>query len=321
MRTPLLLIGGLAACDGDRVLLHNSVVPGRADAIALGDETLDLHRQLPSGQLQRVATRNGRVLETFDPQLDQVERLLDLDEVGGGARALAASDDALFVWADGVAQEPLRTEPGGGAGILHGALTDGGVVVIRPPQGDELDDDAPPCQAEFLLDDNSAVPLPAGACTASGALTADPLSAVAWLVTLEGAWVLTPDAAIEIDTTGDLVAFDPVTGAAVIGTQDGSMVDAFDEEGLPIWEESVEIVGHRVIDLTTLGTAGAIAAVTSKGASGTVSLLDATTGDAIVAVGTPAAGRTVSGGGDGKMLALSVGDEVHTFLVRLRNGR
>lgn len=321
MRIPLLLLGGLAACDGDRVLLHNSVVPGRADAIELGDETLDLHRQLPSGRLDRVATRNGRVLETFDPQPGQVERLLDLDEVGGGARALSASEDALFVWADGVAKEPLRTAQGGGAGVLHGALTDGGVVIVRPPQGDALDDDAPPCQAEFLLDDDSVVPLPAAACTAPGALVADPLSEVAWLVTLEGAWALTPESATEIDTTGDLAAFDPVTGAAIIATRDGSMLDAFDEAGLPIWEESVELVGHRIIDLSTLGTAGAIAAVTSQGASGTVSLLDAINGDAIVAVGTPAAGRAVSGGGDGKMLALSVGDEVHTFLVRLRNGR
>lgn len=320
MRTPLLLICGLVACDGDRVLLHNSVVPGRADAIALGDETLDLHRQLPSGQLERVATRNGRVLETFDPQPDQVERLLDLDEIGGGARALAASQDALFVWAGGVAQEPLRTGPGGG-GVVHGALTDGGVVIVRPPQGDAATEDAPPCQAEFVLDDETVIALPAVACAGAGALVADPLAAVAWLVTPERSWVLTPDGAVEIDTTGDLAAFDPVTGAAVVATREGSMIDAFDESGQPVWDESVELVGHRILDLSTLGTAGAIAAATSRGASGTISLLDATSGDGLVAVGTPAAGRAISGGGDGSMLALSVGEEVHTFIVRLRNGR
>jgi hypothetical protein len=321
MRSPLLLLAGLAACDGDRVLLHNSVVPGKADAIALGDETLDLHRQLPNGQLERVATRNGRVLETFDPQPGQVERLLDLDEDAGRARALAASDDALFVWVDGVAQEPLRTEPGGGAGVLYGALTDGGVVIVRPPQEVAEGEDAPACQAEFVLDDTSVLALPATACSASGALVADPLAPVAWLFTVEASWVLTPDGVTEVDTTGDLAAFDPVTGAAVVATRDSSLVDAFDETGAPVWEETVDIVDHRINDLSTLGTAGAIAAVTTRGASGTVSLLDATSGDPIIAAAMPAAARAVSGGGDGKLLAVSVGEEVHTFLVRLRNGR
>ena len=48
------------------------------------------------------------------------------------------------------------TGSGGGGGVVHGALTDGGVVIVRPPQGDALDDDAPPCQAEFLLDEDGS---------------------------------------------------------------------------------------------------------------------------------------------------------------------
>ena len=307
------LLYALPGCAGDRVILHAGVLPGRADAVALGDDPSDLHRQRPSGQLERVDLPRGRVAETFDPQTDRTERLLDLDEDGSSARVLAASDDALFIWADGTAQEPLLSDPGAGGGVRHGALTQGGFVVVLSGVGL----DAPECTARFVGTAAATLPLPAEACTASGALVADPLEAQAWLFTTAGSWVLTPASVAGFEAAGDVATFEPVTGSAVVATAGTSVLDAFDADGAPIWSEPVELVDHRVRALTALGTAGIVAVASGRGASGSVSLLYGTTGDGVVALATPAESHAISGSGDGQSLALAVADEVHLFDIQL----
>jgi hypothetical protein len=316
MRRTLALLPLLAACDGDRVLLHHSVIPGAVDGIALGADEDDLHVQRPDGTLRRVATRNGRGLETFDPQPGQTERLLALDESQRTVRVLAASEDALFVWQGGVASEPLRAEPGGGEGVVHGAFFGGGLAIVRPPQEPEEGD--PACGIELWVDGEVTThALAEIACTEEAALTADPAEPVAWVTSSEGAWLVTPDAVTVLpDATGDLATFDRTTGSAILSTRDGDTLDAWTAEGEPLWEETVELVDVRIQDISTLGASGLVAVATRKGVGGTISLLDSTTGDGLVATGTPVAGRAISGG-DGTMVALSIGTEVHTFLVRV----
>jgi len=309
---PIGLLFALTSCAGERVLVHDAVLPGRAEALALGDDPRDLHRQRPAGQLERVDVARGRVAETFDPQPDRTERLLDLDENSNAARVLAASDDALFVWTDGIAREPLLSDPTAGAEVRHGALTEGGFVVVLPDVGVE----APSCAARFVGTTEATLPLPAEACTASGALVADPLEAQAWLFTTEGSWVLTPEAVKAFDAAGDVATFESVTGSAMVATAGASVVDAFDDGGGPIWAEPVELVGHRIRALTNLGTAGVIVVASGRRGGGSVSLLDATTGDGVVAMATPVEGHAVSGGGEGRNLALAVAEEVHLFEVR-----
>lgn len=320
MRPLLVLLPLLAACDGDRVLLHHSVIPGAVDGLALGVDEDDLHLQRPDGTLRRVATRNGRGLETFDPQPGQTERLLDLDESQQTVRALAVSDDALFVWQGGVASEPLRSEPGGGEGIVHAAFFGGGLAVVRPPP--EPEEDSPACWIELWADDDPVTfAVPDSACTDDAALAADPVNPVAWLTTPDGAWVLTLDAATPLpDAAGDIAVFDPTTESAVFATRGGETLDAWTPDAEPLWEEQVELVDVRIRDISTMGTSGLIAVATQKGVGGTISLLDSTTGDGLVATGTPAAGQAISGG-DGTMVALSIGTEVHTFLVRIGGAR
>jgi hypothetical protein len=308
-------------CDGDRVLLHNSVLPGPTAAIAIGGDGDDIHVQRTDGTLARLATRNGRELEVFDPLTTEPERLLDLYEADGNARALAVSDDALFIWRDSLAEEPLRQDADGGAGVVYGAFCGGGFVIVRPPfieEGDE-DPEAPPCQAEFHIDDDVfEVALPEEACETTGALAADPLEPVAWLAGQESAWLLTPDDVTTLDSAGDMAVFDPTINGVVIGLRGGRELEAWAADGTSPWYIRLN---QEIRGITSLGTAGAIAIITSPGVGGTISLLDAATGDGIMASATPTVGKTISGSQNGDMLALGLNNEVHTFLVRLRNGK
>lgn len=307
----LLLLSLLPAlgCADAAAITHTLALRGAWTRLVVGEDGGDLHTQSALGEITRRTSFDGEVIDIFDPLPGARERLLDVVESGASARVLAAGDDAFFDWEGSSVAEPLRVH-GRTTGILGAGITEAGLAVLR-------DDPTDGCGVDWLYpDDIDTVALPAAACQGSPCVLAD-RAHDQLLVTVGGAtWTV---GRVEVSsrlTPGSICALDPVSGTHVVA--DGRVIEAYDPAGERLWANEMQTAINAIGDM---GAGGSFALSSTGGVGGQIVLLDAETGDPLVAVDTPAAGRVIAGGGQGKVLGLLLEDELHVFQVNLRNGR
>jgi hypothetical protein len=302
----LVAVVPLGACAEPAAINHTASLRGRWDRVVVGGHGGDLHTQTPDGVLTRRSSINGRVLDRFDPLPEAGETLLDVVEDEGLARVLASGPGEFFDWEGASVAEPLLSI-GRATGIKGARVTNAGIAVLRT---DETDG----CVVDWIVtSDIDTVLMPAAACAANPCVVAD-RSANRLLVSTGGAtWSVSPTAVDEWLSLGDQCAFDPTNGTLAVAAKGGRIVEAWTSTGTPLWATELP---SPIRGLGDLGDGSAIAVTSAKSdGTGQLLLLDALVGDPTLAVETPSAAVGVSGGGQGKVIALRLTNEVHVYQV------
>jgi|GEM_PF-3729040 len=130
--------------------------------------------------------------------------------------------------------------------------------------------------------------------------------------------VAVPDGATSWEGGGDLLTWDPLTNAIVVGTKGETEIRAWLDDGTEAWYTDI---GQAIEDFDSMGVGGAVALTTTVGSNGRIVLLDSVTGNALTAIDVPVPGREISAGTAGTHLALTLEEELHLFAVDFTSAR
>jgi len=191
-------------------------------------------------------------------------------------------------------------------GVLGGRFFDAGLVAVL--------DHGAGCSVEWIDDDGGTSTVEVGGCS-EAAFDVDPATGTAYVGAAGSVEIVTPEGAVDADTGGDLVAWDPVVEAAYVATRGGDMVEAIEPDGSVRWTTSLS---GAVQVLEPAGRHGAAAVMLEQSdGSGRLVMLDGWTGQRRAELDTPSAAKDLSVAGNGGSLAMVLDDQTHFYGVYL----
>lgn len=301
-RVVLLCAPAVAACGPELVFTHTAALRGRFDAVELGADPADLHHS-GGGRVLHRRLPDGEVDAVFQPGMDGV-RLLAVEERGGATTALVAARDAAFVWGADGAAEPL-IDFAGGAGVRAGGAGGGVWALLQA---------APACRLWWLRPGAAleVQALPAAACAAEQ-LAVDAAGERVFIPG-EGGLFVADGAGLSVaaEARGVRIAYEPLTGAVVVGSPGSAEVVAWGPDDGERWRVELPF---PVVDLTVLGETGLVVALLLTGDGAAIALLDGATGDGLQSLDLPTVPGGVRAGPVGSTVVTWAPDELHAFRV------